>query len=109
MKSSVDQYIWNQYFDIYVEDKYNLNIKHTFEEKNPYALQEITAIMLESARKGMWKASEEQIKTLSIMHVELVEKHTAGCSGFICDNAKLREFISSNIELNGQYKQNIRK
>lgn len=108
--SAIDQYIWNQYFDIYVEDKYNLNIKHAFEEKNPYALQEITAIMLESARKGMWKASEEQIKTLSVMHVELVEKHTAGCSGFICDNAKLREFISSNIEKQeaDKYKQNIR-
>ncbi len=107
---AIDQHIWNQYFDIYVEDKYDLDIKRTFEGKNPYALQEMTAVMLESARKGMWDASDMQIKTLSSLHAELVEKHAAGCSGFICDNTKLREFISSNMESQeaDRYEQNIK-
>lgn len=96
--SAIDQHIWNKYYDIYVKDAYDLGLKQKFTEKNPYALQEITAVMLESARKGMWKASDTQIKTVAEMHTELVTKHSAGCSGFICDNAKLKEFISSNVE-----------
>ena len=31
-----------------------------FERENPASLQEITAVMMESARKEMWKASEQQ-------------------------------------------------
>ena len=96
--SAIDQHIWNKYYDIYINDEYNLGLKQTFTDKNPYALQEITAVMLESARKGMWKASATQIKTVAAMHTELVTKHSAGCSGFICDNAKLKEFISSKVE-----------
>lgn len=96
--SAIDKHIWDSYYDIYVNDKYDLGIKETFSEKNPYALQEMTAVMLESARKGMWKASPEQIRNVSDLHASLVRDHSAGCSGFICDNAKLRQFISSNID-----------
>lgn len=95
--SAIDQSIWNGYYDIYIKDKYNLDIRKAFTQKNPFALEEMTAVMLESARKGMWKASQEQIRTVAEMHAELVSEHTAGCSGFICDNAKLRKFIAENI------------
>ena len=52
--------------------------------------------MLESARKGMWKATRQQVSTLAKRHVELVNKYKPSCSGFVCDNAKLRKFISDN-------------
>ena len=64
----------------------------------PAALQEITAVMMETARKGMWNASEEQLATLSELHTELVEKYRPACSGFVCDNAKLRTFIASKVD-----------
>ncbi len=92
--SAIDQHIWNKYYDIYVKDELNLDIHATFDTKNPYALQEMTAVMLESARKGMWQASEEQLKEISKLHAKLINEHEAGCSGFICDNGKLRDFIS---------------
>lgn len=95
--SAIDQHIWDKYYDIYVEDVYNLHIKEVFGNKNPYALQEMTAVMLESARKGMWQATDTQIKSVAKLHTELVRNHTAGCSGFICDNGKLREFIATKI------------
>ncbi len=94
--SAIDQHIWNKYHDIYVSDSYALGIEKIFTEKNPYALQEMTAVMLESARKGMWKASGEQIRRTAELHARMVAEHDAGCSGFICDNAKLREYIAAH-------------
>ena len=108
--SAIDQHIWNKYYDIYVKDELKLGVKEKFTEKNPYALQEMTAVMMESARKGMWKATAEQLKDVAQLHGELVKDHTAGCSGFICDNQKLREFIAQNLtpEAADSYKKEIK-
>lgn len=98
MKPSViDKNIWDTYFDVYVKDQYKLNIRKRFEEENPYALQEMTAVMMETARKGYWKASPEQLKKMAEMHTELVANFQAACSGFVCDNAKLRQFIAEKV------------
>ena len=94
---AIDNELWNDIYDIYVADKNGLGIKEYFEGKNPAAIQEYTAVMLETARKGMWKASDEQLKNLADLHTEMVEKHGAACSGFVCDNAKLRDFIASKV------------
>lgn len=96
--SAIDQHIWNKYYSIYVKDELSLGIEKSFAEKNPYALQEMTAVMMESARKGMWKASAAQLKDVAELHSKFVAQHTAGCSGFICDNGKLREFIASKVD-----------
>ena len=50
--------------------------------------------MLETARKGMWKASEQQLNTLATLHTELVEEFGSTGSGFSGGNAKLQEFIA---------------
>lgn len=96
--SAIDQHVWNKYYDIYVKDKFGLGIEKRFTEKNPFVLQEMTAVMMESARKGMWRASATQLKEVAELHGKLVAEHTAGCSGFICDNGKLREFIASKVD-----------
>ena len=53
---AIDAEIWQGYHDIYVNDKLNLGIHQFFEGKNPYALQEMTAVMLETIRKGSCKS-----------------------------------------------------
>ena len=107
--SAIDQHIWNKYYDVYVEDAYDLGLEKTFSEKNPYALQEMTAVMLESARKGMWHATDVQLREVAELHTRLVSEHAAGCSGFICDNAKLRDFIASKVDKEAaeSYNKNI--
>lgn len=107
--SAIDQHIWNQFHQIYVKDSYDLGIQKTFSDKNPYAMQELTAVMLESARKGMWRASTQQIRDVAALHTKMVALHKAGCSGFICDNGKLQEFITQNIDPSNvdQYKASI--
>ena len=71
----------------------------------------MTAVMLESARKGLWQASEEQVAELSKLHTEIVNTYRPSCSGFVCDNAKLRDFIASKADAQAatQYKENISK
>lgn len=106
---AIDNHIWNKYHEIYVNDKFKLNVKERFMEENPSALQEMTSIMLETARKGYWKATDQQLKDVSELHAKLVRDYKAGCSGFVCDNKKLRDFIANELsaELSKDYKRAI--
>ncbi len=107
----IDNELWNDIYGIYIQDHFNLNIKDYFKQQNPAALEEITAVMMETARKGMWRASAEQLKTVAALHTELVDKYKPSCSGFVCGNAKLRDFIASNVtkESAKQYVESIDK
>ena len=110
--NAIDNEFWDELFDVYINDKHNLGVKDFFEQKNPAAIEEITAVMLESARKGMWKAGNEKVRALSQLHIELVNKHKPSCSGFVCDNVKLRDFIAENSSdktSSKLYKDNIEK
>ncbi len=105
----VDKELWNDIYDVYVKDKFNLGVQKYFEQQNPAALEEMTAVMLETVRKGLWKASERQVADLARLHTDLVNKYRPSCSGFVCDNVKLRDFISSKSEpsVAAQYKESI--
>lgn len=106
---AVDPQMWNEIYEVYVKDKYQLNLKEYFSRQNPAALQEITAVMMETARKGMWKASEQQLKDIAALHTELVNSYAPACSQFVCDNARLRDFIASRTEARAaaQYQERI--
>jgi hypothetical protein len=106
---AIDDELWDGIYDTYVADKYDLGIKEHFKAVNPAAIQELTAVMLETVRKGMWKATPEQIKAMAELHTEIVNEYKPSCSGFVCDNAKLRDFISENVskENAAAYKDNI--
>lgn len=107
---SIDDELWNEVYDVYIQDKFGLGVRNYFEQQNPAALQEMTAVMMETARKGMWKASEEQLEALAKLHTELVDEYKPSCSGAVCNNHKLREFIASKTtpERAHLYQQNIK-
>ena len=109
--AAIDDELWNDIYDVYVKDKFKLGVQDFFEQQSPAALQEITAVMLETARKGMWKASEEQLSELAKLHTDLVQKYKPACSGFVCDNMKLRDFIASKTtpEAAKAYQQQIKE
>jgi cobaltochelatase CobN len=56
---AVDKTQWEQIHEVYIEDKYGLDIKKFFDKNNPWAQQSIAARMLEADRKNYWKAPEE--------------------------------------------------
>ncbi len=92
----IDNELWNDIYDTYIADRYALGTKDFFRAVNPAALQEMTAVMLETVRKGMWRASDAQVAALAELHTQLIDEFGAACTGFVCDNARLRDFISSN-------------
>ena len=111
MKPSViDNEMWDEIYNVYVKDKFNLGVQDFFEKQSPAALQEITAVMMETARKGRWKATDQQLADLSNLHTDLIQKYKPACSGFVCDNAKLRDFIASKAtpEAAKQYQNSIK-
>lgn len=107
---AIDNELWDEIYDVYVQDKFGLGVQDYFERQNPAALEEMTAVMMETARKGMWNASAEQLKAIAELHTDLVEKYKPSCSGFVCNNAKLREYIASKSvpEAADRYERNIR-
>jgi cobaltochelatase CobN len=101
--------MWDKMHEVYVRDKFNTGIQNFFRKENPFALQEVTAVMLETARKGYWSPDENVLNEIADMHAKLVVEFDAGCSGFVCDNAKLKQFISNKVapELKKNYQAQI--
>ena len=85
--AAIDKELWDNTYDVYVKDEYKLNVKDFFEKQNPAALQEVTAVMMETARKGYWKASPEQLSNIAKLHTDLVRQFGPSGSGFTGDNA----------------------
>lgn len=106
---AIDKEMWDEIYNVYVKDKYHLGTKEFFDKQNPAALMEMTAVMMESARKGMWKATPQQLKDIAKLHTETVNKYKPSCSGFVCDNAKLRNYIASKTDAASakEYQQNV--
>lgn len=109
--SALPERIYDELYELYVLDKENLGIQKYFEKTNPAALQEMTATMLESARKGYWKPSAAQLKDVATLNARITEKHGAPCTEFVCANKKLQEFTASNLDGKSasRYKANMAK
>jgi cobaltochelatase CobN len=55
----------------------------------------MTAVMLETVRKGYWDAAPETVEKIAKLHAELVAKHGASGSYETTGNKKLIEFIGA--------------
>jgi cobaltochelatase CobN len=62
---------WNEFVEVYIDDKYDLGLKEWFTKNNPDSLAQITERMIEAYRKGYWKADEKTIKKLLEVYKEL--------------------------------------
>src|SRR5690606_19781571 len=91
------QQMWDKMYDVYIKDEYNLGMTAYFESENPYALEEMTAVMLESARKGFWKPTQNQLQTTASLHVDLVNRYGLSGTGKTTGNKLLQSEIIKNI------------
>lgn len=94
----IEDHLWDETFSVYLQDKHNLGLTEWFDKYSPYALQDMTAIMLEAVRKGYWEASDEVIKELVARHSDAIIKHSAACSVRTCANPKLRAFVAEQLK-----------
>jgi cobaltochelatase CobN len=90
---TIDDAMWQETFEVYVRDKHGLELPAFFDEESPYAYQDITARMLETARKGYWQASDETRTTLVREYLASVARHGVGCSDNTCGNPRLLEYV----------------
>lgn len=105
----LDNNWWDKLYSIYIEDALGLEVQEYFAQTNPAALQEITAVMLETIRKGMWDASADKIDHLAQLHSDLTIKYGASGSEFSDSNEELQKYISAHISINKAAYQRIIK
>lgn len=110
MKSSViDQGLWDKLYGIYVTDSLDMGVTEFLQDKSPAALQEITGVMLETARKGLWSASALQLEKLVDVHYHSVKDGGFAGTSFVMDNQKLQAYIANQLEPSSarDYKESI--
>jgi len=79
---------WQEFFEVYVEDKLDVGINEFFEQVNPESQAAMLETMLEANRKDYWQADEETLKKMVERFTELANKHD-----LFIDNDKLREYV----------------
>jgi cobaltochelatase CobN len=89
----VDDGMWEETFDVYVQDKHNLGMKNFFEKASPFAYQDMFARMAETVRKGYWNADSETQKKLISEYVDSVNRHGASGAEHTTGNARLSKFV----------------
>jgi cobaltochelatase CobN len=97
----VDDAMWKETFDVYVQDKDNLGMKPFFEQKSPFAYQDITARMIETIRKGYWKADAATQTKLLNEFLESVNAHGVDCAEFTCGNPRLSKYVMDQARIAG--------
>ena len=106
---AIDGEMWDEIYEVYIKDKHSLGVQAFFEKQSPASLEQITAVMMETARKGMWEATPEQLADIARLHTDLVNKYKPSASTSDFANAKLRDFIASyaDPQAAAEYRKNI--
>lgn len=92
----VDDAMWQKTFSVYVQDEHDLKLKQFFEEKSPFAYQDITARMIETVRKGHWQADEATRSKLLNEYLQSVARHGVNCTENSCGNSRLLRYVLDN-------------
>ncbi|NQZ90402.1 MAG: cobaltochelatase subunit CobN [Colwellia sp.] len=66
---------WDEYMDIYVNDKLAIALDEWFKKINPAAFARMMERMLEAERKDYWQADAERLKQLVEQYIDVVNKN----------------------------------
>lgn len=99
--SAVDEAKWEQAYEVYVEDKYQLDLKDFFNRVNPWAYQSMTARMLEAVRKDYWQADEKVRQKLAVEYVLNVVEKGVACCDHTCNNPLLNQMVVNIVSIPG--------
>lgn len=92
---------WQEIVDIYLRDSKQLSIREWFEAENPYALQELEEVLLETIRKGYWQPGDEIVREIATAYAQSVAIHgeSGGLRGG--NNSKLEAFVEEVLSTPG--------
>ncbi|WP_419662037.1 putative hydrogenobyrinic acid a,c-diamide cobaltochelatase [Desulfosarcina variabilis str. Montpellier] len=97
----VTQEMWQQVSEVYVNDKYKMDLKKFFEKNSPHAFQSITARIMEVDRKGYQKFDEKMLQQLAAEYVESVADQGLACCEHTCNNIALNQFAATILSVPG--------
>lgn len=66
---------WQRFFEIYVQDAYELGLEAWFETHNPEALTRITERMLDAVRTAHWQPDDATLEALLTHYQEWTDAH----------------------------------
>jgi len=98
---AIDKAKWEQVYEVYVDDKYNLDLKNFFNKNNPWALQSMEARMLEAIRKEYWDAPDTIKKNLAVEYALSVINKGVACCDHTCNNPALNQMVVNIISIPG--------
>jgi len=81
---------WQEFAEVYVKDKYNMEMREFFENSNPTNLAQMIERMLEAERKDYWQTDDETLKQLVETYLEIKRDHNV-----FSDNEKFQEYLES--------------
>lgn len=80
---------WQQFFEVYVNDAYDMDMREFFEQANPAALAQMIERMVEAERKDYWETDEATMKKMIETYVELAKKYDLATQ-----NEKFEEYLN---------------
>lgn len=98
-ENSVTAENWQEVTDVYVRDTKNLHIREWFDKENPFAFQGMTQTLLETVRKGYWKADPKTIREIATAHAKSVIRYgkNGGLRGG--GNRAFQDFLESALDV----------
>jgi len=81
---------WQQFHEVYVNDKYDMGIREWFEQSNPHALAQMAELMLEAIRKEYWQPDDKTVQELIELYKDFAERYQVKT-----DNEKFKEFLQN--------------
>ncbi|MDR2611706.1 MAG: cobaltochelatase subunit CobN, partial [Deltaproteobacteria bacterium] len=97
----IDTAMWDQAYQVYVEDKYDQGIPEFMDSENAWAFQSLTGRMLEAVRKGYWAPSEEVQQRLATDYAMSVINRGIACCDHTCNNPQFSQMVMNIISLPG--------
>lgn len=83
---------WQEFVDVYVNDKLELGVNEWFEQHNPQAMAQIIERMLEAVRKEYWQADASTVQQLVQRYEELRQQYPV-----VSSNEKFNAFLDAKL------------
>lgn len=93
---------WDRVHAVYVEDALGLSLPEWFDTENPFAYQELAAVLVEAARKGFWNPSTDALDALAVRYARSLDRHGASGSVRTTGNRPLEEFLEVRLAASSQ-------
>ncbi|MGB0935810.1 MAG: cobaltochelatase subunit CobN [Colwellia sp.] len=84
---------WQEFFEVYIDDKYQLDMREFFEQHNAEALAQIIERMLEAVRKGYWQADAKTVKKMVETYTEIATEFDVATN-----NEKFTEYVDATAQ-----------